>query len=485
MEWLELPGYITPQMLVNAWNGAQEWAYLDSSDTVNPHGRYSLLGFDPFLRLTYKNGRVSLNWKDGQKNCCSDPWSVIRDLLLSYEINGLFDNELPAGAAIGYMSYDLGMELESVSSSAKNAFGWPLMELAFYDLLFCFDYRGGPNLVVSTGFPVNDIRGRRKKAKERLTHALHMLEEKKGFADLVPGNNKHGQPRIFNSELESNFDHESYLNAIEKIRSYISAGDVYQVNLSQSFTGTTDADGWDIYQHIRQFNRVPFGGYLRFKEREILCFSMERFLRMQGKRVETRPIKGTRPRGRNKEDDIKLRRELFTSPKDRAELVMIVDMERNDLGKVCRPGTVRVNRLFDVEQYATVSHLVSTIRGDLEDRADHLDCIRACLPGGSITGAPKIRAMEIIDELEGIKREVYCGAIGYLGFNQVSDFNIPIRTIQKEGPNIRFNAGGGILYDSDPESEYQETLHKVRSFLECLSWPGLKEIQKSVTMRQP
>ena len=272
----------------------------------------------------------------------------------------------------------------------------------------------------------------------------------------------------FQCELESNFNHESYLGTIQKIKDYISAGDVYQVNLSQTFTGKIHADGWPLYRHIRQLNQVPFGAYMTFGNREILSFSMERFLRMQGKRVETRPIKGTRPRGATKKEDFRLRKELFESSKDRAELVMIVDMERNDLGKICRPGTVRVKRLFEVEQYATVFHLVSTIRGEIEGDADQIDCIKACLPGGSITGAPKIRAMEIIDELEGIKREVYCGAMGYFGFNQISDFNIPIRTILKEGENIRFNAGGGILYDSDQESEYNETLYKVKSFLECL-----------------
>jgi para-aminobenzoate synthetase component 1 len=342
------------------------------------------------------------------------------------------------------------------------------LELAFFDLLFCFDRRGGPNLVVSTGLPVSDPERRRRRAEKRLRDVLYRLEDIKGSwkkrqkKDCFQGH-------VFKCELMSNFDHETYLESINNIKKYIAAGDVYQVNLSQSFTGMIEIDGWKLYRQIRKRNHVPFGAYLRFGGREVLCFSMERFLRMQKDRVETRPIKGTRPRGKNIEDDRKLSLELLESKKDQAELVMIVDMERNDLGKVCRPGSVRVERLFEVEQYATVFHLVSTIRGNLEEDADQIDCIRACLPGGSITGAPKIRAMEIIDELECIKREVYCGAIGYFGFNQVSDFNIPIRTIQKEGRNVRFNAGGGVLYDSDPESEYKETLHKVRGFLDCFS----------------
>lgn len=468
MEWRELPRWVNPDMIIDTWKGGSGFAFLDSSDNVNPYGQHSILGFEPFLHLIYKNGKVFLNWNDGERISQSDLWVTIRDLLARYRICEPFSNNLPAGAAIGYLSYDLGMELERVNSLAKPALGWPLLELTFFDLLFCFDRQGGPNLVVSTGLPVLDPEKRRKRAVKRLKDVLYQLQNMKNEGtkrqkkDCLKTN-------IFQCELKSNFDQNSYLESINKIKAYIAAGDVYQVNLSQSFTGMIEIDGWNLYRHIRKRNHVPFGAYLRFGDREILCFSMERFLRMQADRVETRPIKGTRPRGKNSEEDRELSRELIESKKDQAELVMIVDMERNDLGKVCRPGSVRVKKLFEVEQYATVFHLVSTIRGNLEEDADQIDCMRACLPGGSITGAPKIRAMEIIDELEGIKREVYCGAIGYFGFNQVSDFNIPIRTIQKEGKSIRFNAGGGVLYDSDPEAEYKETLHKVRSFLDCFS----------------
>ncbi len=464
-----MPGYITPEMIIDAWKGESVCAYLDSNDDINPYSQSSILGFEPFLRIIYKNDIVSLIWDDGNKNFSTDLWATMRDILADYQIFDSFSSELPAGAAIGYMSYDLGMEIEGALSSAKPGFGWPLLEFAFYDLLFCFDHKGKTNLVISTGLPCRDMNKRWKRAGERLRYALNKLysyininKYKETYSGSCPKNS-------FNCRLRSNFDTVSYIEAIQKIKSYISAGDVYQINLSQSFAGSIAAEGLSIYKHIRRFNRVPFGAYLRFDEREILCFSMERFLRMQGDKIETRPIKGTRPRGKNNEEDCRLSLELFKSPKDRAELVMIVDMERNDLGKVCRPGTVRVKRLFEVEKYSTVFHLVSTIRGELDEGADQLDCIKACLPGGSITGAPKIRAMQIIDELEGIKRGVYCGTIGYLGFNRISDFNIPIRTILKERDNIRFNTGGGILYDSDPESEYQETLHKVRSFLDCFA----------------
>ncbi|MGA1844152.1 MAG: aminodeoxychorismate synthase component I [bacterium] len=468
MEWRLLPKWITPEHIVCTWKDSPGIAFLDSSDNVNPRGRYSFVGCEPFLRCIYHDSVVVLEWKNGLREVCADPWQTLRNLLNTYRIQDPFSRDLPAGAAIGYLSYDLGMEIEGVKSNAHGVSGWPLFELHFYDLLFCFSRQGGENCVVSTGFPLLEPGKRRRHARNRLNEVFGRLNGTSWDNGLEePG--ACVRDGLFECTLESNFDCPTYCASIRRIKEYIAAGDVYQVNLSQSFSGEIEAGGWSTYRYIRQRNRVPFGAYLRSGTREILCFSMERFLRMQGNMIETRPIKGTRPRGRTQEEDLRLSRELRASGKDQAELVMIVDMERNDLGKVCKPGTVRVKRLFEVEQYATVFHLVSTITGTLAEGADQIDCMKACLPGGSITGAPKIRAMEIIDELEGIKREVYCGAIGYFGFNGVSDFNIPIRTIQKEGKRIRFNAGGGVLYDSDPEDEYRETLHKVRSFIECLS----------------
>lgn len=467
MEWLKLPEFILPVSIIGTWADDSELVYLDSSDETNPYSKHSILGVEPFLHIIYKEGTVQLIWRDGSRATASDVWKTIRELLSEFKIYQSLGGGLPSGAAIGYMSYDLGMELEGVKSSARYGFNWPLLELAFYDLLFSFDLKRETGFIISTGLPYKDANQQKKRANNRLKYALNKIE------NYIGGSTGQTETIADKSDvsalgLKSNFDRVSYYNAIESIKAYIEAGDVYQVNLSQSFSGKTLSDGWHIYNKIRAFNKVPFGGYLRFNNREVLSFSMERFLRMQGKSIETRPIKGTRPRGKDEKEDLRFMSDLFESRKDRAELLMIVDMERNDLGKVCRPGSVRVKRLFEVERYATVFHLVSTIRGELEDGVDQIDCIKACLPGGSITGAPKIRAMEIIDELEGIRREVYCGAIGYLGFNGVSDFNIPIRTIFKQDNEIRFNSGGGILYDSDPESEYNETIHKVKSFIEHL-----------------
>ena len=258
------------------------------------------------------------------------------------------------------------------------------------------------------------------------------------------------------------------MRAILKAKEYIAAGDIYQVNLSQRFTAKIATPPLALYKIVRTLNPAPFAAYLKFGEITVISSSPERFLRIAGNSVETRPIKGTRPRGEGKVEDEKLKKELLKSTKDKAELIMIVDLERNDLGRVCEYGTVRVPEIITLETYATVFHLVSTITGTLKADKDHIDCIKACFPGGSITGAPKIRSMEIIDELEPTQRKIYTGSIGYVGFNQQTDLNIVIRTMLYCDGTVHFQVGGGIVADSDPALEYEETLHKGRALVEAL-----------------
>jgi para-aminobenzoate synthetase component 1 len=227
----------------------------------------------------------------------------------------------------------------------------------------------------------------------------------------------------------------------------------------------TNKSSYEIYRDLRQINPAPFSSYLKLESFEIISSSPECFLKLENKRVETRPIKGTRPRGETEEQDEQNRLELINSEKDRAELLMIVDLQRNDLSKVCKPGSVKVTELFKLEEYSTVFHLVSTVEGQLKDEVDSLECMKQCFPGGSITGTPKIRAMEIIDELEGIKRGIYTGCIGYFGFDGNADFNIAIRTIIKRGNEVSFGVGGGITWDSEEAAEYQETLDKAKALM--------------------
>ncbi len=269
--------------------------------------------------------------------------------------------------------------------------------------------------------------------------------------------------------LKGGFTHKEYVDAVEKARQYIIAGDIFEVNLSQRFEAELSITPYELYQRLRQINPAPFACYLDFDEVSVVSASPERFLRVQGDWVETRPIKGTRPRGKTPEEDQALAKELLTSAKDRAENIMIVDLERNDLGRLCRFGTVKVTELAILEVFPTVFHLTSTVVGRLREGQNCIDLLKATFPGGSITGAPKVRAMEIIDELEPTKRSVYTGSIGYLSFNGDLDLNIAIRTFLVKGRKAYFQVGGAVVYDSDPEAEYQETLDKARALIDALN----------------
>ena len=270
------------------------------------------------------------------------------------------------------------------------------------------------------------------------------------------------------NKLESNFTKNEFENAVRKVQDYIRKGDIYQANLTQRFKGKTTLSSYELYRDLRRFSPAPFGAFLNFEHSHILSNSPERFIKCVDKKIETRPIKGTRPRGKNREEDLRLQEELRNSEKDRAELLMIVDLERNDIGRISKIGSVKVPELFVIEPYANVNHLVATVVGELEDNKDCIDVIKATFPGGSITGAPKIRSMEIIDELEPTQRNVYTGSIGYIGFNGDMDLNIAIRTIIKQDENIYFQVGGGMTWDSNPEDEYQETLDKAQSIMKAL-----------------
>jgi len=275
--------------------------------------------------------------------------------------------------------------------------------------------------------------------------------------------------------VASNFTREAYLAAIRRAKEHIAAGDIYQVNLSQRLSAPLATTPFDLYRRLTRTNPAPFSAYFETPEAAIVSCSPERFLQVRGREVETRPIKGTRPRGETPAEDARLAAELLASEKDRAENVMIVDLERNDLGRVCEYGSVHAPELFAVESYATVHHLVSTVRGRLHPNANAVDCLRASFPGGSITGAPKVRSMEIIEELEPTRRGVYTGAIGYLCFSGDMDLNIVIRTLVVKDGVAHFQVGGGLVADSDPDAEYQETIDKAQALASGLAAEAMRE----------
>lgn len=420
------------------FSGLPYLLFLDSS-AQGALGRYSFLAADPVAVARTPE--------------------AARDMLRPHQHDPLPGLPPFQGGIAGYVGYDWGAELERIVRPPADRLTphLPDVALALYDWVIAWDHLEEKAWLIAIG---NDERATARTAwvRDRLVAAPPAIRD---HAAPVPE-----PPR-------SNVPRAEYEACVSRIREYIAAGDVYQVNLSQRFHAPFVGSALALYRRLRARNPAPFGAYLEFAGAQVASISPERFLRLDAttRAAEARPIKGTRPRGSTATRDAALARELLESEKDRAENVMIVDLLRNDLGKVCRPGTVRVPKLFALESHPTVHHLVSTVTGELADGADAFDLLRAAFPGGSVTGAPKIRAMEIIAELERAPRGLYCGAIGYVSATGAMDFNIPIRTIVLQGGNATFHAGAGIVWDSEPAAEYEETLAKARTMIEALTSP--------------
>ncbi len=445
--------------------------FLDSGMDPQKLGRYSFVGSDPFLVLKSRGSDITL-WHQGEWEVeKGNPFDVLEELLKTYALEPHSSPVPLVGGAVGYFSYDLCHFIERLPSTAIDDLQLPECYFAFYDRVLVFDHLENKTYIASSGFPELEEDKRKKRARER-------LEEMRGKLLQAPLSSPISFPYQGSNEvvLKSNFTHKQYLEAVEQAREYIAAGDIFQVNLSQRFEADLSVSPYELYQHLRSINPAPFAAYLNFDEVTILSASPERFLKVEGDLVETRPMKGTRPRGRSAAEDEALARELLDSVKDRAENVMIVDLERNDLGRVCRFGTVKVRELWTLERYATVFQLTSTVEGRLLQDKSRIDLVKACFPGGSITGAPKVRAMEIIDELEPTRRSIYTGSIGYLSFSGEMDLNIVIRTILVKGGKAYFQVGGGIVHDSEPEAEYQETLDKAEALFQALSLSPVLEV---------
>lgn len=429
--------------------------FLDSAEGKykNRLGRYSFLGWDPFLILKAKANQIQLIRGTKIEQRKGEPFLALREILNRYQIRDI-PQDLPPflGGGVGYLGYDLCHFVEKVPSTAKDDLGLPDVYIAFYDSVFIIDHLYNKIFLSAISFT------KKIKSKEIFEERL---EEATLCATRYPLNAK----KEGNYLLDSNFTKSQYLQAVQAAKKYIREGDIYQVNLSQRFHGKLTMAPEMLYQSLRGVNPAPFAGYLNFGQIKVLSSSPERFLKVKGREVQTRPIKGTRPRGDTEKKDKKLAEELLSSIKDRAELIMIVDLERNDLGRICEFGSVKVPELITLEAFPTVFHTVSTIEGRLRQGKDRIDLLKATFPGGSITGAPKIRSMEIIDELEPTTRGIYTGALGYFGFNNTMDLNIVIRTLLVKNEDFYFQVGGGIVADSDPEKEFQETLDKAKALI--------------------
>jgi len=438
----------SPEQVFLSFKDRPGCIWLDSARPDERFGRYSFLTAEPFLVFSSRGDRWTVRGHESAAGT-GNPFAKLAELLARHTSVHRADTPFPLGGAFGYFGYDLKNQIERLPGRAPDDLSLPDCWFGFYDWLIVFDHMTDRVFQVGPQPVQLNVGG---------------ASARRSVANVQAGRRAEAPPTF----IESNFERVDFLRAVRRAKNYIAAGDIYQVNLSQRFHARANVPAADLYLVLRETNPAPFAAYLDIGEAQVLSSSPERFLRLSGRHVQTRPIKGTRPRTGDEANDQVAARELMMSAKDQAELVMITDLERNDLGRVCEFGSVHVPELVRLEEYATVFHLVSTVEGRLREGVSHVEALRACFPGGSITGAPKIRAMEIIDELEPHARGVYTGAIGYFGFNGESDFNIAIRTMIQKGNDVYFHAGAGIVADSDPGAEYEETLAKARGMIAAL-----------------
>jgi para-aminobenzoate synthetase component 1 len=443
--------------------------FLDSASTTTRLGRYSFLTADPFEVIQRKGSSSALD--------------DVRARLAPFQAEPIAGLPPFQGGVAGYIAYDWGLTLERLPAPRYDDLALPDVVLGIYDWVLAWDHVASRAWLISTGMPATAgpdratrARARADDVRERLRVGPSPSDRPDSVAPVLPDRPVPPSYLVENGwwdssfELCSSFTHRDYLEAVERVREYIFAGDIFQANLSQRFEAPLRESPWAFYSRLRRRNPAPFAAFLETPDASVVSASPERFLHVDRSGfVETRPVKGTRPRGVGPEHDAALGQALAESAKDRAENLMIVDLMRNDLSRVCAPGTVRVSELFSLERYATVHHLVSTVVGHLEPGYDALHLLRAAFPGGSITGAPKLRAMEIIAELELSQRSVYCGSIGYFSVTGDLDTSIAIRTAVVRDGRVYFSAGGGIVADSDPEQEYRETLDKARALIDALA----------------
>ncbi len=428
------------------------WAvFLDSGQPESQFGRFDIMAANPFIRLITSGAQTLIIDQNGSRSSDADPFELLKASLAPYALE---QTELPfEGGAIGYFGYDLARRIEHLPEVALDAEEMPEMMVGVYDWAVVVDHRLKRAFLVS--------------------HVMHSETQQDWLALCTlftePQRLEVKPPFKISSALQSNMNYKDYSKAFHRIQEYIHEGDCYQVNLAQRFSAKASGDGWEAYQALREISPAPFMTYMNVEHKQtafkVLSASPERFLQVHGQHVETRPIKGTRSRSINAQEDAANAYALQNSAKDRAENLMIVDLLRNDIGKACEVGSVQADNLFALESFANVHHLVSTVTGRLAQGMTAIDLLRACFPGGSITGAPKLRSMEIIEELEPHRRGLYCGAIGYIGFDGNMDTNITIRTAIYSHGEIRFYAGGGIVADSELDKEHSETLDKASSML--------------------
>ena len=435
--------------------------FLDSAVKHSHLGRFSFVAADPVATLTVCTGDQAA-------------FAKMREFIGNWRLKTIDGLPPFQGGFAGLLSYDLNRSLESIAPTRFDEFQMPAVDLSAYDVVVAFDHEQHQSWLISSGYPEKEEGQQAVRARARAEWFLQVLrspEKNRARFETQPLLELEG-PQFHDrgpQQLCSNFSRDGYLSSVQRVVDYIYAGDVFQVNLAQRLTHPANRSAVDLHLDLRRKNPATFSAFYDLGNAQIVSASPERFLKYCDGRIEARPIKGTRPRTRQPEADLFASSELRASEKDRAENVMIVDLMRNDLSRVCTPDSVRVSQLCKIENYEFVQHLVSSVEGKIATGYEAVDVLEATFPGGSITGAPKVRAMEIIAELEPHARGAYCGSLGYVGFDGSMDWSILIRTITAANGWWQFPVGGGIVAQSDPANEYEETWHKAEGILRALA----------------
>ena len=454
MEKLQLEG--TPLCLLESGKGTENLA------------RYSFLGFKPYLVFRSRGTTVQLSGELSKSSTGVDPYQELQNIMETF--HGVRFAGLPKfwGGAIGYFSYDMGRYFEEMPQLAEDDLELPESHFMFFDHVICFDHVDKTMKIIVTAISglATEVSQEYQRACDEINRILFLIRHGKRGQEITVLKHQRALQNRFKPEC--NVTKDQFEKMVVKAKEYIKAGDIFQVNLSLRLSKKTDVQPFYLYKVLREVNPSPYMSYIDFGDMQIVSSSPELLVRLSEGLAETRPIAGTRKRGKDREEDLALAQELVSNEKERAEHVMLVDLERNDLGRVCRYGSVEVDELMVIEEYSHVMHIVSNVRGWLAEGKTRFDLFRACFPGGTITGAPKIRSMEIIEELEPTRRGPYTGSIGFLGYAGEMDMNIVIRTVVMKKGIFYVQAGAGIVDDSVPEREYFESMKKAEALLRAL-----------------
>lgn len=464
----EIP-FADPAIIMRDLPHDKNFVFLDSAAPSSFSSRYSFIAYDPFMTVSANQNSCVIDGKIRSDN----PLAILKSLLAEFNLQKPESITVPfIGGFAGYLGYEFVNCIEpNINLAKRNKQNFPDMMFALFDVVIAFDLMERKGWIFSSGFPEKSTYLRLLRAKERCKNVVGLLHSLPITKPVLSSD------FILPEKITSNLTYDEYCKSIQKVLSYIEAGDIYQANIAQCFTGqlSNTLKPWQLYERLRQTNPTSFSAYLNLNTNILASASPERFISLQESVVTTSPIKGTIKRSANLEEDKNLAKFLYESEKNRAENLMIVDLMRNDLSRVCELQSVHVPKLFNIESFPHLHHLVSTVVGKLKADYTALDLLAASFPGGSITGAPKIRAIEIIHDIERHARGPYCGNIGYIGFDGTMDTSIIIRTYAIKDQELTFHVGGGIVADSEPHDEYLETLIKANALYTCLTGHNINQ----------